>query len=108
MVETFKARAQLESALRDRKIAISLKRLIDGDPKQETVKNSALIGRPIRDDFLNLRQIEKYVADGLSKVNNTFHRNKILEKLATKFSLKNEFWRKNFEAHIFHGSRKVI
>ena len=37
LVETFEARAQLESALRDRKIAISLKRLIDGDPKQESV-----------------------------------------------------------------------
>ena len=37
MVETLKARARLESALRDRKIAISLKRLIDGDPKQEKV-----------------------------------------------------------------------
>ena len=31
------ARAQLESALRDRKIALSLKRLIDGDPTQELV-----------------------------------------------------------------------
>ena len=51
LVETFKARAQLESALRDRKIAISLKRLIDGDPKQEKVKKTALIGWPIRGEF---------------------------------------------------------
>jgi len=51
LVETFKARAQLESALRDRKIAISLKRLIDGDPKQERVKKTALIGWPIRAEF---------------------------------------------------------
>ena len=36
--------------------------------------------------FLKCRKIEKYVGDGLSRVNNTFHRVEILDKLVSKFS----------------------
>ena len=38
--------------------------------------------------FLKCGKIEKYVEDGLSRVNNTFHRNVILEKLVLNFSSK--------------------
>ena len=113
LVETFKARAQLESALRDRKIAISLKRLIDGDPKQERVKKTALIGQKTdqsEPSFFKSWKIEKYVGDGLSRVNNTFHRNEILEKLLSKFSSKTRkinFWQKILKSAFLMDHEKI-